>query len=377
MSDLPVAELELDQNKSGVDDDLACNGQSALKSGTVEAPTGPVCEKCQTPFKGKQEWCKRCGWYPRLRTQVELDPWDREDVAPVQPQSLLDVWMHLIPFWAWKLLAGVVVIAGISTAARFLLPVHGGIRFTWTIAQMVLGECTLMAAHIAAYIFAAMENDRINLLDIVLKPIAVWAPVFGELPATFWRVAMGTWGMAAVLCAFIVGGLADRDLMDWGGTPAKSNLMRAITDQAQQLAGDNQDGLENAIEDFAGKAELKNKPKDADQPPKPKMSIDCLIIGYEPVGKDDFSSLILASEVGGRLAFVGTVSPELPKEERDNLFKRMKSIEQPTPFVQTRATGTWLKPMLACRVGANSWSSSQKLVQPQFQQMLNDIPLSK
>jgi hypothetical protein len=377
MSNLPVAELELDPNESGVDMDLMVDGQPNTNSATVEAPAEPVCEKCQTPFKGKQEWCKRCGWYPRLRTHVELDAWDREDLTPAQPQSLLEVWTHLIPFWAWKLLAGVAVIAGISTAARLLLPVHGGIRFTWTIAQMVLGEMTLMAAHIAAYIFSAMQNDRINLLDIILRPVAVWGPVFCDLPATFWRVAMGTWGMAALLCAFIVGGLADKDLMDWGGTPAKSNLMRAITDQAQQLAGDNQDGLENAVEDLAGKADLKNKSKDPDQAPKPKMSVDCLIVGYEPLGKDDFNSLILASDIGGKLAFVGTVSPELSKEERTNLFKRMKSIEQPTPFIQTRGTGTWLKPMLACRVGANSWSSSQKLVQPQFQQMLNDIPLSR
>src|SRR5262245_15410503 len=80
MSNLPVAELELDPNESGVDLDLELDGQPESNSATVAAPTEPVCEKCQTPFKGSQEWCKRCGWYPRLRTHVELDPWEREDL---------------------------------------------------------------------------------------------------------------------------------------------------------------------------------------------------------------------------------------------------------------------------------------------------------
>ena len=56
--------------------------------------------------------------------------------------------------------------------------------------------------------------------------------------------------------AFIVGGLADKDLMDWGGETAKVSLMKAITAQAQQLADNGDDeGLEKAIDDFASPAD--------------------------------------------------------------------------------------------------------------------------
>jgi hypothetical protein len=233
-----------------------------------------------------------------------------------------------------------------------------------------------MAGHLTAFLFAIMENDRLGFLDIILKPVAVWAPVFHALPATFWRVALGTWGMSAVLCSFIVGGLADKDLMDWGGTPAKVNLMKAIVDQAQQLAGDNQEGLEDAIQDFAGKAGGVIDPDKA-APAKPKLAVDCLIIGYEPNGENDFRSLLLASEINGKLNYVGSVEGGIPPEVRSELNRRMQKLQRPDPFVQTRMTGKWLQPVLVCRIGAKEWSSNKKLMQPAFIQMLNDVATGK
>ncbi len=370
-----MASAHIDGIKKGEDfDEPDClkvsNGNVA-----VADPTELVCEKCSSPQSGKQGWCLRCGWHPRLRIHCELDPCDLEAASTQTPVSKVDRIRRFTPPWACKLVAGIGVILAVSIIARIYLPHTGSARFTWTVAQLVIGETVLMAGHLTAYLFTIMENDRLTFLDIILKPIAVWSPVLHSLPATFWRVALGAWGMSAVLSSFIVGGLADKDLMDWGGKPAHVNLMKAITEQAQQLAGDNQDGLENAIQDFAGNAAAKEPEKAP--PPKPKIAIDCLIIGYEPDGENDFQSLILAAAVDGKLACVGTVNSGFTPEIRAQLIQRMRKLQRSEPFVPNRLSGKWLQPALACRVSAKQWSGNTKLVQPTFEELLDDINSGK
>jgi hypothetical protein len=333
-----------------------------------------VCEKCETAADGKQEWCRRCGWYPRLKRHVELDPWDREEVAPQAQPSHLEVWLKLIPDWAWKLAAGVFAIVVASVLARILLPQHGPFRFRWTIGQLVVGDIVLLSGYIGAYVFAIMENDRLTALDFILKPFAIWSTAAREMPKTFWRVALGTWGLAAVASAFIVGGLADKDLMDWGGETAKVSLMKAITAQAQQLADNGADeGLEKAIDDFAGPADgAANGAPEA--PKKPRQMVDCLIVGFEPDGDHNFKSLILASEVDGKLSCVGEVSSGMPQEVRDELNLRLRKLERSTPFVTNHFDGVWVQPKLMCRISAADWTSGKHLAEPVFQQILADVP---
>ena len=340
------------------------------------AQTGVICEKCETAIDGRQEWCHRCGWYPRLKRHVELDPWDREDAPGQTPRSHLEVWRKLIPLWAWKLAGGVAVIVALSVLARVFLPHHGQYRFRWTIAQMVIGDLVMLSGYIGAYLFAIMENDRLTLIDFLLKPIAIWATVARELPKTFWRVALGSWGLTAMASAFIVGGLADKDLTDWGGETAKFNLVKAITAQAELLAQNgNDEGLEKAIDDFAGPA---GNPAANGEPvtlPKPRVTADCLIVGFEPDGSRDFKSLILATEVDGKLACVGIVSAGIPPEVRDELNQRMRKLKRSEPFVPNHYIAEWVQPKLVCRVTATEWSSSKRLVAPKFEKLLADIPL--
>jgi hypothetical protein len=282
----------------------------------------------------------------------------------------------LIPRWAWKLAAGAAAIIAMSALARVLLPHPGPYRFRWTICQMVVGDMVMLAGYISSYLFAIMENDRLTLLDFVLKPFAIWSAVARELPKTFWRVALGSWGLTALAASFIVGGLADKDLMDWGGESARFNLVKAITAQAQQMADNgNDEGLEKAIDDFAGPAN-NVPPSDSVEPPKPRVTVDCLIVGYEPDGERDFRSLILATEVDGKLTCVGVVSAGIPQEARDELNSRMRKLKRTEPFVANHYLGVWLKPKLVCRVNAMEWSSSKKLVEPVFQKLLAEVPLS-
>jgi hypothetical protein len=169
--------------------------------------------------------------------------------------------------------------------------------------------------------------------------------------------------------------LADRDLLDWGGTPARYNLTKAIADRAQELAADakNDKNLQESIEDFAGKAAEPKVKEDPELRNKPKLPVDCLIVGYKPLGNNDFTSLILGADIGGKLQIVGMVSEGISKETREQLNKRMKEIRQPNPFIPCRLDGKWIRPVLVCKIKAKRWSNEFKLIDPVFQEMLVDV----
>jgi hypothetical protein len=378
-SDLPSKANDSDSNIAlEPSDGEAAGSDSATTSSEAPVSTAPACEKCRTPLTGKQGWCRRCGWYPRLRTFVELDPWDREDLPQPEGKTKLEVCKTLVPQWAWMLVGGFVAVLAASFVMRMILPQQGNMRFIWTVGQMILGFAIFCGAHLVCYIFSMMNNDRFQLLDIVLKPIAIWIIVARELPKTFWHIAGGLWGVAAIFGGLIVGGLADRDLLDWGGTPARYNLTKAIADRAQELAADakTDKNLQESIEDFAGKA-AEPKVKETPDRNKPKLPVDCLIVGYRPLGDNDFTSLILAADLGGKLQIVGTVSEGISKEMRQQLNKRMREILQPNPFIACRLDGKWIQPVLVCKIKAKRWSEQSKLVDPVFQEMLVDVEVQK
>lgn len=340
----------------------------------------PRCEKCSARLDGKQGWCGRCGWYPTLEIFLELDPWDREPAPSEEAEkkeiNKIEAWRKLVPIWGWELIGGIFIALAITLLARILLPSHGNYRFVWTIAQIVVSAVVLLCAHLGCYVFAAMENERLTPLDIIARPITIWMIVGIALPATFWRVALALWALAALCFSPLVGGLANRDLMDWGGQPARISLVKAIDAQAQkEAAGIN--SLQDAIEAAAKQADSFAPSDNATATPaQPLLLVDCLILGFDPAGDDDFNSLLLAADVNGKLRFVGTVSQGIPPELRVELNQRLRKLEQPNPFIPCRLPATWIKPVLTCRVAAKEMSNSNKLVRPVFKQMLNDISVS-
>jgi hypothetical protein len=105
---------------------------------------GPQCEKCEAPLKSDVVTvCRHCGWYASLGTHVEIDKdWefhgDEEAVAAPQPQpSHLQVWLHLLPRWAWIILGTTAVVVVESVAVRLLTAPGSSIRTAWTLAQVV------------------------------------------------------------------------------------------------------------------------------------------------------------------------------------------------------------------------------------------------
>ncbi len=89
-----------------------------------------VCEKCGAPWGAeKVQVCRSCGWYPSFGTFVEVDPaWDAhsnpsDTDGDTKPDiSHLQVWIDLLPRWAWLLIGVHLALLIGSVAVRILIP---------------------------------------------------------------------------------------------------------------------------------------------------------------------------------------------------------------------------------------------------------------
>lgn len=358
--------------------------RGALPTAPPAASGGTVCENCQLSTESGHNWCRHCGYCKLTRSFVELEPWEAAATAAAVEQSAgnasahpVQILFRAVPRWAWHLLAGVAVILAISLTVRLLAPQTGPFRVAWTYGQILIGLVTFTVAYGAAYFFAIMVDGTLSILDLVLRPHTIWAISFRELPESLRRVSLGVWGAVAVLFALlVVGGLDFSKLIDWGQPPPKRNLLAAITDLAKQ-AGDNGKSMEEALDEFTNQAGAKDKldaDKEADADPR-KLTADCLILGFVPLRENDFSALILASEVDGKIAYVGTVSDGIPAEVRAELNQRMRKLLRNAPLVRCELEGFWLKPKLTCQVRFQSWTNAKNktLTQPRFERLMGDV----
>ncbi len=266
-------------------------------------------------MKKGQAWCLRCGYYPVLKTFVELDESEKlsVEIAPdgsvvaaapqPAPKSTAEVWKALIPPWGWWLIAGVAVLFAISLAARFTVQM-GAPRAIWTWVQFGIGVGALIVAHITCYMHAIMVNDSLSFLDMVLKPWVIWHASFHELPRSFKRVALGSWGLSAALfAALVVGGVKYDEIIDWGKVPPKKKKKPNVSLPVGGVPADESKSMEEALNDFADKAGIDtDEDKEKLLAEKRKNSINCVIIGFLPHRENDFHALVLAGEPEGKNA---------------------------------------------------------------------------
>ncbi len=101
--------------------------------------TGPRCEKCDARLTSEMvSICRKCGWYPSLGRFVEVDPnWETDEApkaaADEKPQlTHVQVWLNLVPRWAWIIIASVALVVIESVVARFVTPAGSSIRTAWS-----------------------------------------------------------------------------------------------------------------------------------------------------------------------------------------------------------------------------------------------------
>lgn len=362
-------------------DDELTEGVNSLDSeytSAAEEIAEDACPTCGKPGLGKkEEWCTGCGFYPRLGIQIEVDP-DPEDNPPA-PETAMDI-VKQTPVWAYALLGGLVVLLAISIAVRLTIPPSNIARPLWAIGQFLLGMLIFSVVHVIAYVYAIVEDSSYSVADIILRPLKIWGPTINSLPATSRRVCMGVWSFtAAVMALTVVGGIPYHLLWEMGPEEqAKVNLVQAVSEHAQTVEGD-ADNLEDAIEDFTGKAgdleEQELEEEDPYEAPPRARHMDCLVLGYASDGEGGFSSLALAGVRKGKLQFVGSVKNEfIAPEIRDEMIATMESIQQAKPFVKAKSSRyTWVSPKLVCRIGYNAWNTSGRVMDAVFEKQLSDL----
>jgi hypothetical protein len=175
---------------------------------------------------------------------------------------------------------------------------------------------------------------------------------------------------AAVCAPVFIGGLDYSALFkDWGFTKnPPPNIIQAVLAQKRE-AEEGAGSLEEAISDFAKPPE-----EESDEELDKLPQIDCLIFGYNKSKQEGFSSILLATVVGGRLSYVGTIyAAEIPSATRDELRRRLPELEQRNPVFPTSKTANWLKPVLTCRIAYKEWSKTKMLRQPRFRRLTDDL----
>ena len=125
----------------------------------------------------------------------------------------------------------------------------------------------------------------------------------------------------------VIGGIPYDRLWDWGvKQPPKQDLMGAVMDQVQKVEGNGEDDLEKSINDFAGKNGDESTDKPKAEPPKPKQTADCVILGFQLNRDGSLASLVLGTASSGQLVYAGNVSPKLSDDEMKSLAQTLQSI---------------------------------------------------
>jgi len=339
--------------------------------GQLDAGDEPCCPKCL--MKGQdtsRAWCRRCGYYGKLGTYIDLDPEEREytpsELAALASESARPLWKQ-IPGWGWQLAALVLAVLAAGVAARLLTPPESVTRLLLTVAGLVLGLLAFFAAHFAAYVVAAMDDSHLTLIDMVLRPMAVWAPTVRKLPAGRWRILTAAGGLAAVFSALVVvDGIPFERI--WG--EPQQQPKRNVVKQDDGVADEAIESVDDASD--PGPEMLEN-PFDKEPPIARPHEVQCLIAGYVPDANDSahFQSLVLVANIRGQLQYVGDVSEGIHEQVRRELNRQLPALVVAAPPVpSTRQDVRWLQARLTCQVKFADWTNDDQLEHPLFEQLL-------
>jgi hypothetical protein len=375
-ADAAVAELPIPTTDAGLPLPASVAGATATGAAGIE------CGNCKAPMSRGQTYCRRCGFYPTLNTFVEVQPWETAGEGKPTTQepakSHIEVWKSLIPRWGWYLIAGAIVLVLISLIGRFM-PMTKNSRALWTYAQFGIGIIAAITAHVMAYMHAIMVNDQLSFIDILLKPWVVWKVSFDELPKSFKRVSLGSWGLTAALCAaFVVAGVRYDEIIDWGKVPPKKKLKPLLP--GFSMPKDSNMTMEEALEAFADQAgiEMTDEERLKEKGPNRNKMVKCLIVGYTPFRESDFERLVLAVQEGEKWRCVGMVSEGIPPDDRSTLNRRMRMIMRGTPAVPCGdIKAFWLQPKLMCTVWYEEWNEERLLLRPFFDKLQPDFDPKK
>jgi DNA ligase D-like protein (predicted ligase) len=131
-------------------------------------------------------------------------------------------------------------------------------------------------------------------------------------------------------------------------------------------------GLEGVVAKRLASAYLPGKRTDAWIKVKRFEHVLCAIIGFLPEGKDDFRSLILATDVDGDLRYAGKVGTGFNAAMRRRLNALLWSRLRAKPLVPTKIKGRWVEPGLYCRVSCMERTPGGDFRAPVFEELITE-----
>jgi hypothetical protein len=315
-------------------------------------PNAEICPNCSAPrIDCSVTWCRKCGYHPALNRVIDLvgEDLDREQSAepePAKPSAKegLALLAKSVPVWMQRSAMAAVAAGVLGVLARVATEPESVDRLVCALLLMIAAKGAIITAHVWSFFYAVPESDRLGIADLFVRPFYVWSPTMRDIeqPGVWRRPAIMAFGIVAeVIGLAVVGGIPWNRVWELGpAEPPKKALADAIAN--------------------VGKAEDSNESADsakAAAPARPRA--DCVIIGYVPAvasrvfGDEnglDFSSLVLASDVRGKLTYIGTVSGGIPDGDRAAIRARLAALKRSAPIVPSSVSATWVDPVLACRI---------------------------
>ena len=327
--------------------------------------------------------CQQCGWYASIGSYVEIDrSWEvasspelatEADAAPAPKTEL--------PTWAWILTGCVSAVIIESVAVRLLTPADSTIRTYWSLTQLFVGLVAFGVCHTICFLMVMKSEGETSLFDYFLRPIKSWSMLFRDLPKRQWACYSGLSGLAAAMMSvLLIGGLPYERLLDWDfKKKPKQSLIGAMMSQAQKIESDDEQSLEEAIGDLAGKAGLEEEKKKKKKKPKakPRLEEDCVILGYMTNQAGEIQNLLIGAEHRGKFRYAGNVRPSnLSVEERQALTQKLSDTKTRRPFVKMSIDGAiWVKPKYLCRVSFRRRGKQGGMFGAQLEEMTGEADL--
>ena len=131
------------------------------------------------------------------------------------------------------------------------------------------------------------------------------------------------------------------------------------------------EGLEGVIAKRLDSPYQPGKRTDAWQKIKRSQRCHCLILGYLPQEDGQLRSLILASDLGGELAYVGKVGSGIGERRRQQLLEALRTRVSDAPIVACDEPGIWVEPGLFCTVTYLELTSGGHLRAPVFDELVD------
>jgi hypothetical protein len=372
-----------------LEDDSAIGSEHEnVDNATIELAAkwnGLSCEKCSAPMKsGTVSICRHCGWYGSLGQFVEVDrDWEAccgDDVKPTAPQvapSHAQVWLNLLPRWAWIMIASSAAVVVESIVVRLATPEDSAFRTNWSLTQLVVGFIAFISAHFLNFLFAIADDADTGAIDFLLRPLKLWMKSFRNLPSRLWVANTASTGyVAAVMSIVVIGGLPYDRLWDWGfKQPPQQNLLSAVMKQAQQIEGSGDKDMEEAMKDFAGQAGADGLGANDKKPTpaKPRRKADCVILGYRVGAGGKLQSLVLGTSYQNKLVFACSVAPKFSEEESAGLLQMLADSQSSQAYISKVSDAQWVVPKFSCRVSYESQNEHGRLVNAKWVEYLGQI----